>query len=108
MQDMQSKAPHQGWDLIKDALANYKFDEVEVSATHETVSALVVRYDADSGIRRRSGSIVGPRTIIANEERAESSAIARERRDSGGNKAPSQDPKNPILDPMKGNVVIQV
>jgi hypothetical protein len=83
LQDTQSRAPHQGWDFVKGTLATYKFDEVEMSAVHETVSAFAVRYDADSGIRRRSGSIVGRRSLVAKEERADSSATARELLDSG-------------------------
>jgi hypothetical protein len=83
LQDAQSRAPHHVWDGMQEALTTYKFDEVEVSNMHEIVSALAVRYDGDSGIRRRAGSVIGLRTPVAAEERADSPATAHELLESG-------------------------
>ena len=61
-----------------------------MSAMHETVSALAVRYDGDSGIRRRVGTVVGRRTLVAEEERADSVAPACELRPLGEHRDRSQ------------------
>jgi hypothetical protein len=90
LQDARSNAPDRGWDFMKESLMKYKFDEVEMSAMHETVSALAVRYDGDSGIRRRVGTVVGRRTLVAEEERADSVAPARELRPLGVHRDRSQ------------------
>ena len=49
LQDMQLETPHRAWaDEVQQILSQYNFDEVEVSAVHETLSAFAVREDSTS------------------------------------------------------------